>query len=478
MSGTKDVVRAAALSLAVAGTLVGVGTVIESRDDGDLVRARFASAAPLVEGNEVKIDGVVVGTVESLTVRDGVAEVSMDLDEKAMPLHADAQLTIRPVSLLGERYVDLDRGTPTAAVLEPGDLIPLDRTATSVGLDEVMNTVDDPTGEGLKALVSTLGQGMQDNGGNVDEALRALAPSLGETQQLAAVLREHNELLSQLVEDFEPVAGALAARDGKAMDRLIASSDQVLAVVRERQVDLDQTLERLPATLRTLRTTLGHLRSTAAETAPTLAELRPMTDRLPEIAQELQKFSDALDPALADSQPVLERAEALLREAAPVASALREAAPGLATTTDGVRRLSGELTRNREHLFNFLRYWALTTNGRDGLSHYFRVNASLNQATLTGLLPVAPVKQDDVAPAQTPPATQEGRGLVPDLLGGVGGLLNGEGLGGLLGGVGGLLGDGGLLDLRKERAGVHSDNPTGLSQQQERNLLELLLGGR
>jgi len=465
MSGLKDVTRAAALSLALAGTLVATGTAIGGRDGDDLVRARFASAAPLVTGNQVKVDGVVVGTVEELAVRDGVAEVSMELDEKAMPIHDDARLTIRPVSLLGERYVDLDRGSASAPVLDSGEVIPVEQTHTSVGLDEVLNTVDDPTGEGLKALVTTLGEGLQDNGANVDEALRALAPSLGETQQLAAVLREHNELLSRLVEDFEPVAGALATRDGKAMEQLIASSDRVLAVVRERQVDLDQTLERLPGTLQTLRSTLGHLRSTAAETGPTLAELRPLTDRLPEIAAELQLFADAMDPALAYSQPVLERADELLRAAAPVAAAARQAGPGLARTAGGVRKVSAELTRNRESLFNWLRYWALSTNGRDGLSHYFRVNASLNQATLTGLLPTEAAPEAQTKPE---PVTAPGAGLVPDLLGGIGGLLNGPG---------GLLGQGGLLDLQKSRAGAH-DNPTGLSAQQERDLLGLLLGGQ
>jgi len=468
MSGLKDVTRAAALSLALAGTLVGVGTAIGGRDGDDLVRARFASAAPLVTGNQVKVDGVVVGTVEALAVRDGVAEVSMELDERAMPIHQDARLTIRPVSLLGERYVDLDRGSASAPVLGTGEVIPVEQTHTSVGLDEVLNTVDDPTGEGLKALVTTLGEGMQDNGANVDEALRALAPSLDETQQLAAVLREHNELLSRLVEDFEPVAGALATRDGQAMEQLIASSDRVLSVVRERQVDLDQTLERLPGTLQTLRSTLGHLRTTAAETAPTLAELRPLTDRLPEIAAELQLFSDALDPALAYSDPVLERADELLRAAAPVAAAARQAGPGLARTTDGVRKVSVELTRNRESLFNWIRYWALSTNGHDGLSHYFRVNASINPATLTGLLPTDTVPD---APTKPEPATEPGAGLVPDLLGGIGGLLNGQG------GLGGLLGQGGLLDLQRSRAGA-TDNPTGLSAQQERDLLGLLLGGQ
>ena len=51
------------------------------------------------------------------------------------------------------------------------------------------------------------------------------------------------------------------------------------------------------------------------------------------------------------------------------------------------------------------------------------------------------------------------------------------GIGGLISGPGGLLGQGGLLNLQKSRAGAN-DNPTGLSAQQERDLLGLLLGGQ
>lgn len=466
MSAMKDVGRAAVITVLVAGSVAFAGSRIGDGDD-DLVRARFVSAAPLVEGNEVKVDGVVVGTVEGLEVKDGVAEVSLDLDDAAMPLHDDARLTIRPVSLLGERFVDLDRGTPGAPVLDLDEVIPVSRTATSVGLDEVLNTMDDPTGEGLRGLVGTLGEGMQGNGKNADEALRALSPSLRETRALAAVLRDHNLLLSQLVEDFEPVAGALAVRDGQAMDQLVRSSDEVLQAVRERQRELDETLGRLPGTLRDLRSTLGNLRSTAGDTAPTLAELRPLTDRLPELSQELRTFSDALDPALATSQPVLERAEELLRLAAPVAGDARRAGPSLARTTDGLRRVTDQLTRNRERLFDYVRYWALTTNGHDGLSHYFRVNASVNPATLTGLLPTTPPKQS----GNTPPGSTGGLlsgGLLSSLLGqDDGGPLSG----GLL--SGGLLGGGGLL-----RSSAQSSSPTGLSEQQEIDLLGQLLGGR
>jgi len=468
MNGPKDVGLAAVIAALIAGGVAFTGSTAGGGDD-DLVRARFVSAAPLVEGNQVKIDGVVVGTVEALTVKDGVAEVSLDLDDAARPLHQDARLTIRPVSLLGERYVDLDRGSPDARVLDAGTVIPVSQTATAVGLDEVLNTVDDPTGEGLRALASTLGEGMQDNGGNVDAALKALSPSLRDTSELARVLSQHNRLLARLVTNFEPVTGALAVRDGRAMDKLVASSDAVLDAVRLRQRELEETLARLPGTLRVLRATLANLRETAGATAPTLAQLRPLMDKLPEVSGELRGFSDALDPALASSQPVLDRAATLLREAAPVAEAVRRSGPNLARTTSGLRKLTAQLTMNRENLFNYVRYWALTTNGSDGLSHYFRVNATVNPATLTGLLPET--TSPDTPPTPTlpddgDPGPDPGQVLPPvDLDGELPGIL-GDPADGLL--------TGGLL----RTSARDDDSPTGLTQQQESDLLGMLLGGQ
>lgn len=452
MNTARDVGRAGLVAVLIAATVTAVAAKA-SKDDADVVTAQFASAAPLVEGNQVKIDGVVVGSVKSLTVRDGLAEVGLELDDEARPLHEDARLTIRPVSLLGERYVDLDRGSPDAPLLDEDAVIPVAQTGTSVGLDEALNTVDQPTGDGLRALLSTLGEGMQGNGENVDEALRLLSPSLKDTRAMAAVLDEHNELLSRLITNFEPVANALATRDGEAMDQLVDSSDKVLTAVRERQAKLEQTLDKLPGTLRVLRTTLAHLRSAADDTAPTLEELRPLTDRLPVLATELRAFSDALDPALATSEPVLRKADELLAAAAPVAADARRAGDGLATSTDGVQRLTKAITRNREDVFNYIRYWALTTNGYDGLSHYFRAHYVVDPDTILGLLPVAGDK----------PAAAKPKG------GTTGAAPSSPKSGGLLDGLNGVLG--GLLQPK-------GDSATGLSEQQELDLLGLLLGGK
>ncbi|WP_214366568.1 MlaD family protein [Pseudonocardia sp. H11422] len=369
---------------------------------GMTIVAEFADAGPLLNGNEVKIDGVTVGEVSEMRVREGVADIALRLDPAALPVYRDARLTIRPVSLLGERYVDLERGTPSEPELEPGGIVPVAQTSVNVDLDEILNSLDEPTGQSLAFLVTTLGEGLRDNGGNVDEAVRALAPALADTRALTSVLADQNVLLGTLLDRVEPVAGALAADDGRSLDQLVGAADRLLAASTAQQEALDRTLAELPGALRSARTTLGTLAATAQETTPTLRAVRPVTEDLTAISGELMTFADALDPALASAQPVLERAEELLEQARPVAADLRRAGPDLHTTAASARPLTEDLTGNLDNVLNFIRYWALATNGHDGLSHYLRVALLLNPDTVTGLAPGGAV------PDVLPPAAEIG----------------------------------------------------------------------
>lgn len=436
-----------AFATVLATTAAAAGFAIED-GDGRTVVAQFASAAPLVHGNEVKLDGVVVGEVLEMHPRDGFADVILQLDPEALPLHRDARVTIRPVSLLGERFVDLERGSPKAPLLPEGASIPVSQTGSNIDLDEILNVFDRPTSEGLAFLITTLGEGMRGNGANADAAIKALAPALKDTRALAKVLREHNDLLAGLVDRTEPVAKALAADDGAALDKMVSSADKLLAATSGQQRALDATLAELPGALASAHTALGELSGAARNTTPVLRSMRPATDNLRAISVELLRFADSLDPALTTMEPVLRRAEKLLDEAKPVASGLRAAGPGLRSTAASARPIVEGLTANMDNVFQFLRYWALATNGRDGLSHYLRVNVIVNPASLTGLVP-----------GGTPDALADKNGPVPSKPG-----------------LPGLPGVAGLLKPTPSGETTSDGGATGLNSKQESGLMGMLFG--
>lgn len=450
------------LSAFVAASLVSGGT-----GERLMLRATFADASPLLEGNDVRLGGVKVGTIATMRIVDGGAEVTIELDKAALPVHEDARLTIRPVSLLGERYVELDRGSADAPVLTDGAELGLEQTGSSVDLDQVLNTLDDPTAEGLAALVGTLGEGLDGNGEAVQRALAALAPALRDTRGMTRTLEEQNATLNELVDSLSRVAAGVAADNGTQLDRLVEASTTILGQTRANEAAFRSMLQQLPGTLRAAIGTLRQLEGTADAATPTLRALRPTTGDLEELSAELLAFAEAADPALAAANPVLEKADALVRNAQPVARLLRQQSPAILSDVRSLDPLTRDLVGDFGSVMEFIRGWALATNGRDGLSHYFRAGLVLTEYSVTGLLPggALPTTKADAQDA----AGRSGR---QPRTGGDGTAPKAEGLvPGLLDGVGSVLG--GLLSPRTDSAG----GVTGLTPRQEAHALDLLLGG-
>ena len=390
MQVSKARVVAVAL-VAVASCTAGAGSyAIQASEQRLIVVAEFRDASPMLVGNDVKLHGVVVGEVAGMTEENGIAKLALNLGPEALPLHTDARATVRPVSLLGERYMDLDTGTASAPLLKTGGIIPVSQTGQNTDLDEVLNVFDDKTGQSLAAFVAVLGEGVRGNGANLDGAIKALAPAMTQTDQFVKVLQGQNATLSSLVDNLTPVAGSLAQDNGRTMDGLIASTTSLLNTTSTNVAALNETLQELPSSLAAARGTLGHLADTADDTTPLLRSIRPTTDNLKDISDELTHFSHSADPALDKLVPVLEKATDLLDKARPVARDLRVAGPDLTDTSKGLRPIVEQLSGNIDNVLNFIRYWALTTNGRDGLSHYFRAHLNVEPTAVTGNIPGGP----------------------------------------------------------------------------------------
>lgn len=366
----------------------------------------FADASPLDPGSQIRLAGVNVGTVDKVELQGGKARVTFGVDPSVLPLHDDSRLLIRPVNLLGESYVELQPGAPSRPFQSSGE-IPVERTSSRVTLEDVLNTFDDPTSTALAVTLTSLGEGLQNAGKDTAAALAALAPAMTDTQRLATVLDGQNAVLNQLVDQAEPVARAVAADGGGVLDRTVGSTEQLLSTVAANSAAVSETLTELPATLATARQTLTGLAGTADATTPTLQAIRPITDDLNKVVSELHGFANAADPALAALKPVLDRANALLDQAGPAVAELRNAGPDLRGVAKDVHPLGDVvLDQHLDDLMTFVKYWSLSTNGRDGLGNYFRGVLWVTPDTLQDMLatPLLPAGATSGPPHQAPPA--------------------------------------------------------------------------
>ncbi|MGW6356376.1 MlaD family protein [Streptomyces sp. NPDC055092] len=428
--------------------------------------AEFTDASPLLVGNDVDVDGVRVGEITTMKVVHGRARVSFTVDAQALPLHVDAKVQVRPVSLLGERYLDLHRGSPDTPELKDGGVLPVSQTSQNTDLDQVLDVVDNQTGNALAALVTVLGQGMKGNGANTAATIKALAPAMTDTDSLAKLLKKQNATLNSLVDNVTPVARALAKDKGKTADDLVDSTVQVLGTTAARERALRATLTQLPGTLNTAHTTLADLAGVADAAVPTLRSIRPTVDNLNTVSRELEQFSDAADPALARTQPVLKKAQALLDAARPVSGELAKDGPPLRSVAKSAKPLVGELSNNIGSVMNFIRGWALSTNGADGLGHYFRALVTISPYIATGLLPGGTAKNPE-APTDSQGKNQGGagaKGLVEPGTSKPGEATTPGAQNGLLNGL--------LPSTASSDGGI-----TGLNPRQESGALQFLMGG-
>ncbi|MDN5857707.1 MAG: MCE family protein [Pseudonocardia sp.] len=98
----------------------------------------------LNERADVKVRGLIVGSVESITTTGDGAEILLGIDpDKIDQIPQNVTARLIPKTLFGERYVALEPpATPSTASLSAGDVIGEDRSATAREIDAALNGLE------------------------------------------------------------------------------------------------------------------------------------------------------------------------------------------------------------------------------------------------------------------------------------------------------------------------------------------------
>ena len=111
----------------------------------------------------VRIAGVDVGEVSAVQSFEGTktALVTLELEESAPPIHADARVKMRPrLFLEGNSFIDLEPGTPNAAAAEEGMTIPLERSSVYVSFPHVLRALGSDTRGNLQDTLDEYGESL------------------------------------------------------------------------------------------------------------------------------------------------------------------------------------------------------------------------------------------------------------------------------------------------------------------------------
>jgi phospholipid/cholesterol/gamma-HCH transport system substrate-binding protein len=266
-------------SLTVAGVRISNGAL---RPRYQLVASFAAAGQGLLPQSDVKIRGVNIGSVKTVRLVDGRALVRMDIDDdERVPVGASA--TIRPKTLFGEKFVDI----------EPG---PTEATGPYLGDEEEI--ADAIGGFELERVLS-----------EAYPILQAVDPD-----ELAAILSE-----------------LAAAGDGlgPTVNRTIVNFATVADQQERRLGELEQFLDDLALLAETFEGSTPDLLATSRDLNVALPELNARGPQLATALDSAARLSADLADLLEDNKPILEKAITQGGKALQVLSDERARIPGL-----------------------------------------------------------------------------------------------------------------------------------------------------
>lgn len=216
---------------------------IEQFRRGRRVHALFTTVQELNVGDRVKMAGVEVGKVESISLAENRVSVTMKLD-RAATVKTDTIATIRFAGLLGQNYVSLDFGSPDAPLAEDDTVLSTteqpDLNSIMTKLDDVATGVDNLTrsftGEEIGNLLGPLTDFLKQNSepltltiANISDISRQISAGEGTVGKLVYDDTLHTSALTSLENMQEAMADAqLTISDArKMMDQVKAGEGTV-----------------------------------------------------------------------------------------------------------------------------------------------------------------------------------------------------------------------------------------------------------
>ncbi|HWH92599.1 MAG TPA: MlaD family protein [Baekduia sp.] len=364
----------------------------------------FQSAGQLVKDNDVQVGGRRIGRVAEIKLDDrNLAEVRIQVDEPYAPLHAGTTATIRSGSLSGvaNRFISLVPGPNSGPRLEDGATLGLDKTTTSVDLDQLFDTLDPKTRKSLQDVIKGSSQQYDGKGKQANEALKYFNPALSTTSRLVNELDRDQQSLQDFIVFTARATTALAERRGDVSE-LVSNANAASGAIASESESLSRALKALPQTLRQANTTFVNLRSTLDDLDELVDASKPVAPRLAPFFRQLRPLVTDAHPTIKDLRTLISRPGAgndlidLLRKQPRLTQV---ATPTFKHTVQSLQQGTPVLQFIRPYapdLIGWFRDFGQTTANYDANGHFARISPIVNAfqytdnpagGTLTALKP-------------------------------------------------------------------------------------------
>lgn len=267
MKGSSTELKVGAFALTVllifAFMTFKVGGLEWARKKGYTAYVYFNNIAGLDEKTRVKIAGVDSGVIEQIDLLEGRAKVRLRLDP-GLKIYKNAVATIRTTGLLGDKFLDLQVGSPEYPVLKDGEtitnvkeLVDMDDLARSIinvsnnfsslaeslhdvlGTDEAKRSLSQ-TITNLRVITENLNRTITVN----DTKLRTVLDNINDLTTAVNTLVERNsDSLTSTVANMRDFSGSLKSNGPELIENLNKATKELKEMVEENRSGIKKTVD-------------------------------------------------------------------------------------------------------------------------------------------------------------------------------------------------------------------------------------------
>lgn len=219
---------------------------------------QFDQVAGLGLQGAVRVAGVKVGEVRSIDLKDGKAQVGVSVEGK-VPLYKNATATLASIGILGEKYIDLNPGTPDAGLLGEDDRI---ASKSGASLDTLMETLQ-KVGDNVQGVTYALNKsiGGEEGRQKLDEIVDNIRVL---TAEFRAMAQENHQGINQTVANVQELTGDLKDRIPQLAQRFDDLGKHLDEMIQENRPELKGTLEETHKLAKNFEDTASNLREMTA----------------------------------------------------------------------------------------------------------------------------------------------------------------------------------------------------------------------
>lgn len=232
--------------------------------------AEFDDAGGLQAGDDVRLNGAVVGRVESVRLAGEHVDVAFTVAHVGR-LGTETRAMIKAATVLGTKFLGVQPAGP--GVLPVGSTIPLERTNAPYDLTQALATLTQKSEQLDKKRLTDALNTINTTFGGTSDSLRS---TLEGVSRLSQTFGSRDVALRKLLANSQTVTGVVAKRTDNLV-RLVSDGDQLLTELNTRRKVIRQLLVNVTRVFDQLN---GLVEDNKDQLRPAMDELKDVLDLL------------------------------------------------------------------------------------------------------------------------------------------------------------------------------------------------------